>query len=180
MKDCFLVIVILCYRYIIRRQDRSEKKPGRSSQFEYHTNIRRQVTGFLHGLNTLSAKGYNNAFFETSTHGAGFWWLITSSPSSLEWQPFTRSSRGLAVQGLTFVTLLHVKWVVMCQAYFCSSKEFAAGVWKCWFWDFSCNCLRNHLSLVCHMERAHVSVFHGRKHDFLTPPYCFNLEVFNF
>ena len=29
------------------------------------------------------------------------------------------------------------------------------------------------------MEIAHVSVFRGQKHDFLTPPYCFNLEVFN-
>ena len=41
------------------------------------------------------------------------------------------------------------RWVVMCQAYFCSSKEFAAGVWKCRFWDFGCNCLGNRLSLVC-------------------------------
>ena len=46
------------------------------------------------------------------------------------------------------------KWVVMCQDYFCRSKEFAAGVWKCPFWDFGCNCLRNHLSLVCSMEIA--------------------------
>ena len=59
-----------------------------------------------------------------------------------------------------------MKWVIMCQAYFCSSKEFAAGVWKCWFWDFGYNCVRNHLSLVCNMEIAHFSMFHGRKHDF--------------
>ena len=30
------------------------------------------------------------------------------------------------------------------------------------------------------MEIAHFSMFHGQKHDFfLTPPYCFNIEVFN-
>ena len=29
------------------------------------------------------------------------------------------------------------------------------------------------------MEIAHFSVFHGQKHDFLTLPYCFNIEVFN-
>ena len=29
------------------------------------------------------------------------------------------------------------------------------------------------------MEIAHFSVFYGQKHDFLTPPYCFNIEVFN-
>ena len=50
--------------------------------------------------------------------------------------------------------LFTTKWVVMCQAYFCSSNEFAAGVWKCWFWYFDCNCLRNHLSLVRNMEIA--------------------------
>ena len=63
---------------------------------------------------------------------------------------------------LPYVTLHHK----MCQAYFCRSKEFAAGVWKCRFWDFGCNCLRNHLSLVCNMEIAHFSVFLGQKHDF--------------
>ena len=72
-----------------------------------------------------------------------------------------------------------MKWVVMCQAHFYSSKEFAAGVLKCWFWDFGCNCLRNRLSLVCNTEIAHFSVFCGQKHDFLTPPCCFNTEVFN-
>ena len=29
------------------------------------------------------------------------------------------------------------------------------------------------------MEIAHFSMFHDQKHDFLTPPYCFNIEVFN-
>ena len=29
------------------------------------------------------------------------------------------------------------------------------------------------------MEIAHFSVFHGHKHDFVTPPYYFNIEVFN-
>ena len=29
------------------------------------------------------------------------------------------------------------------------------------------------------MEIAHFPVFHGQKHDFLTPLYCFNIEVFN-
>ena len=29
------------------------------------------------------------------------------------------------------------------------------------------------------MEIAHFSVFHGQKHDFLTPPYCFNIEAVN-
>ena len=29
------------------------------------------------------------------------------------------------------------------------------------------------------MEIAHFSVFHDQRHDFLTPPYCFNIEVFN-
>ena len=29
------------------------------------------------------------------------------------------------------------------------------------------------------MEIAHFSMFHGKKHDFLPPPYCFNIEVFN-
>ena len=65
------------------------------------------------------------------------------------------------------------KWVIMCQAYFCSSKEFAAGVWKCWFWDFGCNCLRNHLSLVSNLEIAHFSLFHGQKHDFFNPTLLF-------
>ena len=54
------------------------------------------------------------------------------------------------------------KGVVMCQAYFCSSKEFAAGM----FWDVGCNCFRNHLSLVCNMEILHFSVFHGQNQDF--------------
>ena len=53
--------------------------------------------------------------------------------------------------------LLHLwpsttKWVVTSQAYFRSSKEFDAGVWKCRFWGFGCNCIRNHSSLVCNME----------------------------
>ena len=47
------------------------------------------------------------------------------------------------------------------------------------FLDFGCDCLRNHLFLVCNMEIAHFSVFYGQKHYFLTPPYCFNIEVFN-
>ena len=29
------------------------------------------------------------------------------------------------------------------------------------------------------MEIAHFSMFHGQKHDFLTPPYCVKIEVFN-
>ena len=29
------------------------------------------------------------------------------------------------------------------------------------------------------MEIAHFSVFHGQKHYFLTPSYCFNMKVFN-
>ena len=29
------------------------------------------------------------------------------------------------------------------------------------------------------MEIAHFSSFRGQKHDFVTPPYCFNIEVFN-
>ena len=29
------------------------------------------------------------------------------------------------------------------------------------------------------MELVHFSVFSGQKHDFLTPPYCFNIEVLN-
>ena len=41
------------------------------------------------------------------------------------------------------------------------------------------NCLRNHLSLVGNIDIAHFSVFYGQKHDFLTPPYCFNIEIFN-
>ena len=68
----------------------------------------------------------------------------------------------------------------MCHAYFSSSKEFAAGVWKGRFGDFGCNWLRSHLSWVRNMEIAHFSVFCGKKnHEFLTPPYCFNIEFFN-
>ena len=29
------------------------------------------------------------------------------------------------------------------------------------------------------MNMAHLSMFRGQKHDFLTLPYCFNMEVFN-
>ena len=29
------------------------------------------------------------------------------------------------------------------------------------------------------MEITHFFVFRGQKHDFLTPPYCFNIEVLN-
>ena len=68
-----------------------------------------------------------------------------------------------------------MKRVVMCQAYFCSSKEFAAGMWKCQFWGFGCNCFRIHLSLVCNMEIAHFSAFHGQNIIFQIPPYCFNI-----
>ena len=55
------------------------------------------------------------------------------------------------------------KWVVKCQPYFCSSKEFAAGMWKCPFWDFGCNCLKNRLSLVCNMEKALFRVSWSKK-----------------
>ena len=65
------------------------------------------------------------------------------------------------------------KWVVMCQAYLCSSKEFAAGVWKCRFWYFDCYCLRNNLSVVCNMEIAHFSMFRGQKHDSFNPTLLF-------
>ena len=67
-----------------------------------------------------------------------------------------------------FVTLHH-EMSRNVPIYFCSSMDFAAGVWKCRFWDFSCNCLRNHLSLVCNMDIAHFPVFHGQKHDFFKP-----------
>ena len=29
------------------------------------------------------------------------------------------------------------------------------------------------------MEIANFSMVRGQKHDLLTPPYCFNIEVFN-
>ena len=86
----------------------------------------------------------------------------------------------ILVASLWLYVTLHHEMSRMCQAYFCSSKEFAVGVWKYRVWDLGCNCLRNHLSLVCNREIAHFSVFHGQKHDlFLTALYCFNIEVFN-
>ena len=63
-----------------------------------------------------------------------------------------------------------MKWVLMCQAYFVAARNLLQGYE---------NCLRNNLSLVCNIEKDHLSMFHGQKHDFLTPLYCSYIEVFN-
>ena len=82
---------------------------------------------------------------------------------TMAWLELARSRRNDCNKHMWPSTM---KWVVMRQACFCSSKEFSTGVWKCQFWEFGCDCLRNHLSLFCNMKIAYVSVFHGQKHDF--------------
>ena len=92
----------------------------------------------------------------------GVWWLLLQQE---ECDDYCYSKIVYVIKRMTNYGNLWpstMKWVAMCQAYFCSSKEFAAGVWKGRFWDFGCNCLRNHLSLVCNMEIAHCSMFHGQ------------------
>ena len=120
-------------------------------------------------------------------------WLRTAGPFILHWQIFMQQtlktkllSKKMAMGAITgggaeIFTMWPstVKWVPMCQAHFFSSKEFYCRGVKMLMWRFWCNCLHNHLSLVCNMERAHFFRVWWSKTWFLTPPYCFDIEVFN-